>query len=72
MIECFGFLVFFQCALPKQPVVDNYCSSYQRVIRTQADAAINAPLSIKQRIAANDVIYRCTCEQWKSPLCNKR
>lgn len=69
MIQCFGFLVFFQCEAPKPVVVDSYCASYQRVIRQPAEAAITAPLSVKQRIAANDVVYRCTCEHWDSPLC---
>ena len=72
MIQCFGFLVFFQCEAPKPVVVDSYCSSYQRVIRTPADAAITAPLAPKQRLAANEITYRCACEGWKSPLCGKK
>ena len=69
MIQCFGFLVFFSCELPKTPAIDSFCTSYQRIIRTPDDAKIVAPLSVKQRIAADDIIYRCTCENWKSPLC---
>ena len=71
MIQCFGFLVFFSCEAPKPVVIDSFCSSYQRVIRSTADAAITAPLGPKQRLAANEITYRCTCEGWKSPLCKK-
>jgi hypothetical protein len=69
MIECLGFLVYFQCSTPKPVVIDSFCSSYQRVIRSPADAAISGPLAPKQRMAANEITYRCTCEGWKSPLC---
>lgn len=69
MISCFGFLVFFQCEVPKTPVVDSYCTQYQRVIRKPDEARISGALVVKQRIAANDVTYRCVCEQWDSPLC---
>jgi len=71
MIQCFGFLVFFQCEVPKPVVVDSFCTSYQRVIRSAPDSAVNAPLAVRQRLAANEITYRCTCEGWKSPLCKK-
>jgi hypothetical protein len=72
MIQCFGFLVFFQCEVPKPAVVDSYCTSYERVIRQPSESAISAPLSVKQRIATNDIVYRCKCKGWKSPLCAPR
>lgn len=68
-ITCVGLLFVYQCEVPKPVPVDSYCTSYQRVFRQKGDATISAPLAVKQRIAANDVIYRCTCEHWDSPLC---
>lgn len=68
---CFGLLVMF-CEPPKQVAIDSYCQSYQRIIRSPDDAKITAPLSVKQRIAADDIIYRCTCEKWDSPLCRSK
>lgn len=68
---CFGLLIMF-CEPPKQAAIDSFCQSYQRVIRAPADSAIGAPLPVKQRIAANDVTYRCLCEKWESPLCRQK
>ena len=68
---CFGLLIMF-CEPPKQQVVDSFCQSYQRVIRTPAEGAIGAALPVKQRIAANDVTYRCLCEKWENPLCRPK
>ena len=68
---CFGLLLMF-CDTPKPSAVDSYCQSYQRVIRAPAESAINAPLSVKQRIAANDVTYRCLCEGWENPICRAK
>lgn len=68
---CFGLLVMF-CEPPKQPAVDSFCQSYQRVIRQPAESAIQAPVSVKQRLAANEITYRCQCEKWVSPLCRAK
>lgn len=68
---CFG-LFLMVCDLPKPAAVDSYCQSYQRVIRQPSDATIQGPLSVKQRIAANDVTYRCLCEKWDNPLCRPK
>lgn len=72
MITCLGFLFFYQCSAPKPVVIDSFCSSYQRVIRNASDSAISGPLAAKQRLAANEITYRCTCEGWKSPLCKRK
>ena len=68
---CFGLLLMY-CEQPKQPVIDSFCQSYQRVIRQASESAIKAPLAVKQRIAANEIVYRCSCEGWKSPLCGNQ
>jgi len=68
---CFGLLIMF-CEPPKQQAIDSFCQSYQRIIRQPSESAIQAPLAVRQRIAANEIIYRCSCEGWKSPLCGKQ
>lgn len=65
---CFGILVMF-CQVEKAPAVDSYCAAYQKVIRAAGEGAIKATPEVKRRIAANEILYRCTCEGWKSPLC---
>lgn len=67
---CFGLLIMF-CDQPKTVPIDSFCTSYERVIRNRGDGAITAPLSVKQRIAANDVVYRCTCQGWTDPICRR-
>ena len=70
-MTCVGFLFAYQCEVPKPPVVDSYCQSYQRVIRQKGEGGIQGSLAVKQRIAANEIAYRCTCEGWQSPLCKR-
>lgn len=68
---CFGFLVML-CQAPAAPApIDSYCTSYRRVIVEAGDAAslARARLTIRRRVAGNDLLYRCRCERWQSPLC---
>lgn len=51
--------------------VDSYCSVYQKVIRAKGEGSINALLPVKQRIAANEVTYRCLCETPDAAICKK-
>jgi len=69
LVTCFGFLFVFQCEEAKPTVIDSYCANYERVIRRKGEGAITADPVVKQRIAANEVNYRCLCEGWTSPLC---
>jgi hypothetical protein len=71
VVTCVGFLFFYQCEVPKPEPIDSYCASYQRVIQQKGEGAIAASLAVKQRLAANEITYRCLCEKWQSPLCKK-
>lgn len=51
--------------------VDSYCAVYQKIIRAKGEGAIQAPLPVKQRIAANEVTFRCLCETPDAPICKK-
>lgn len=54
-------------------VVNSYCSVYQRVIRNEQEGASlhAAARPVKERIAANDSLYRCACEGWDNPICKR-
>lgn len=51
--------------------VDSFCSAYKRVINTEHEGTSLKPAarSVKERIAANDALYRCECEHWDNPIC---
>jgi predicted glycosyltransferase len=68
---CFGLFVMF-CEPQKPAAVDSFCQSYQRVIRQPSESAITASLNVKQRLAANEITYRCVCEKWDNPLCRAK
>ena len=70
---CFGILLMF-CQQPTTaPSIDAYCSSYRRVIAQRGDsiAVGKLPSALRRRLAANDVVYRCRCENWSDPICGK-
>lgn len=71
MIWCFGLLIYGCQLPPTPPPSDSYCQLYQLVVRAAGDGSISAAGSVKKRIAENEVIYRCKCQAWKSPLCPK-
>lgn len=62
---------FLFCAV-ESDAADGFCQNYERVIRSPADSAEvrkmkGGPL---KRTARNDTLYRCTCEDWKHPICS--
>lgn len=52
-------------------VVNSYCAVYQRIIRSEAEGASlhAAHRSVKERVAANDTLFRCECEGWTNHVC---
>jgi hypothetical protein len=50
---------------------DGFCQAYRRVIvRPGDDQEIGrAAPELRRRIAANEVLYRCSCEHWNNPIC---
>lgn len=62
---------FLFCAVESPAAVDSFCTSYSRVIRNPSDAAAvkGLPRNLRERNAANDTLYRCTCEGWKHKAC---
>lgn len=76
-----GWLTLLLCAVlagcvgAEAPVasVNSYCTAYKRVITTEHEGASlhSALRPVKERIAANDALYRCECEQWNNPICQK-
>jgi hypothetical protein len=68
---CVGLLLAY-CFSPPAISTDSFCSVYNRVIVEQGDSAISARGTVKRRIAANDVTYRCLCTGWKNKLCENR
>lgn len=53
----------FDLVNPKRTPVSEFCSSYHKVIREAGDGSITAKLAVKQRIAANEIYYKCQCEK---------
>jgi len=51
------------------PADDSFCQVYQRVIQAQGEGKITAADPVKRRIAANEVTYKCQCENWPDPIC---
>lgn len=50
--------------------VDSYCTTYQQIIVSKGEGAITATRSVKNRIAANEKTYACTCLEKKPAFCN--
>ena len=65
---CVGLFIMF-CQMPAPAVADSFCAVYQKVVRAPSDGAIRAGDGVRRRIAANEVVYRCQCDGWKSPRC---
>lgn len=59
------------CAIEDAPTLDTLCSLQERVVRSPADAAaVKAlPQALQRRLLANDVRWRCKCENWQNPAC---
>lgn len=43
--------------------LDSFCQIYQKVIVEKGDGKIVAPLGVKKRLLANELIYRNQCPQ---------
>lgn len=61
------------CFPPRKPEVaaDSFCSAYERVIRDPGDgnSVARTRASVQKRVARNDVLYKCTCQNWNNPIC---
>lgn len=62
-------ICIFVCIDDDAPAVNGFCQAYQRVLRAQGESTKGLSLALRKRIAANDVLYRCTCEAWTNPIC---
>lgn len=62
---------FLLCAIEAPATADSFCAAYERVIRSGDDTAGVKALSrtAKARLARNETLYRCACENWNNPIC---
>ena len=67
MIECIGFLVYFQCKQMNIRQVDSFCLTYQQVIQSRGDGNLQGTSGAKRRILANELTYRKVCLQKRTP-----
>ena len=72
---CFGIFVMVCQPLAQgttATVINSFCQAYHRILRTSEEGAAlaHAPLAVRQRIAANETLYRCHCEGWQNPICH--
>lgn len=70
---CLGLILMF-CSTNSPATSDSFCQVYSRVLREPLDAKglNNASDGVRRRTAANDVNYRCLCEGWKNPVCERK
>jgi len=61
MIMCFG-LVIMWCQLQTTAPADSYCLTYQKVVQAKGDGEIKGKLAVKQRILANELVFKKHCE----------
>lgn len=62
---CYGIFVMICEPMGTQVQVDSFCQLYSQVVVVKGDAAIAAPLGVKQRILANEQKYRKLCASAK-------
>lgn len=62
-------ICIFVCIDDDPPVINGFCQSYERVLRTKGDSTKGLTLALRKRIASNDVLYRCACQGWANPIC---
>lgn len=62
---------FLFCTVETEAPADSFCAAYERVIRSELDGAEIGTVSraVRQRIARNDALYRCVCQNWQHPVC---
>lgn len=41
--------------------IDSFCQLYTRVVVSQGDDKIAAPLAVKKRLLTNELLYRAQC-----------
>lgn len=58
---CVG-LIVMKCFTQEPAPVDSFCDLYTKVVVEKGDAAIQAPLSVKKRLLANEQLYRRICK----------
>lgn len=50
----------------KQEQLDSFCQLYTKVIVEQGDASIKAPIGMKRRLLANELLYKAECSVAKA------
>lgn len=60
MIFCVGILVMW-CQTSTPAPVDSFCTVYQQVVQAKGDGTIKGTLGVRQRILANELVYRKHC-----------
>lgn len=71
---CFGLILIMFCDSHSQsPVSSDFCVTYQKIIQSPLGSVEVKKLATgeKKRVEANEILYRCKCEGWQSPLCPK-
>lgn len=61
MTMCFGLLIMW-CQASTPAPVDSFCAVYQQIVQEKGDGTIKAPLGVKKRILANELVYRKHCK----------
>lgn len=64
------FCVLF-CEVESEAPADTFCQMYSRILLNKSDSTKNLPLTMRKRIASNEVKYRCQCQGWNNPVCKK-
>lgn len=54
-------LLFLSPSGCKQEQIDSFCQLYTKVIIEQGDANIKAPIGMKRRLLANELLYKAEC-----------
>lgn len=64
MIWCF--IICFGMAKEPPTIVDSYCQTYQRVVRSprDLDQVLKMDRSVRDLIQGNDLEYLCRCLRW--------
>lgn len=54
-------LLFLSPSGCKQEQIDSFCQLYTKVIVEKGDASIKAPIGMKRRLLANELLYKAEC-----------
>lgn len=72
---CVGFIFVMFCNpnIERPPgAVNSFCAAYQRIIRQEHEGEQLGRIEsrvVRERIAANETLYRCECEGWNHEIC---